>query len=63
MSDYVSNDTQFGPFDPDEDLSAIDWNAELQDIMQEPWLDPMDFFDWGAYATHDQGTAVLPGNE
>jgi hypothetical protein len=63
MSDYVNNDAQFAPFDPNEDLGAVDWNAEFQDIMQETWLDPLDYFGWDAYAAHDQGAAtVLPGH-
>lgn len=63
MSEYLDNNMQFAPFDPNEDLSAIDWNAEYQEIMQEPWMDPLNFFDWDAYAPHDQGAdAALPGN-
>lgn len=54
MSDYVNNDAQFAPFDPNEDLSLVDWSAEYEEIMQVPGLDPMDYFDWDAYVAPDR---------
>lgn len=63
MSDYVNNDAQFAPFDLEEDLNLVDWSAEYESLMQEPWFDPMDYSDWDAYVASDQGAAgELPGN-
>ncbi|KAJ4301096.1 hypothetical protein N0V90_003186 [Kalmusia sp. IMI 367209] len=56
MSDYVDNDMQLAPC---ENLDGIDWSAEYQSIMQEPW---MDFVDWSSYETPDQGAAALHGD-
>ena len=64
MSDNVANEMQSTLYDPNE---VVDWAAEYESIMQEPWLersDPMvDAFDWDGEGLPDRGTAVvLPGD-
>jgi hypothetical protein len=48
MSDYVDHDMQLGV--ADEGLDSTDWGALQQEVMQEPW---MDFIDWSAYGGYE----------
>jgi hypothetical protein len=60
MSDFIDDDMQLAPLD--ENVESVDWDAQYDAIMQEPWSNEhWDRVDWSGYEMHDQGAEALPG--
>jgi hypothetical protein len=58
MSDSIHDGLQVAPF---EDVDSIDWTALQDEVMQEPWFQLDDDYDWTGCGMLDLGAEALPG--